>query len=417
MLGFYAAASGIVILIILRLLPWMQQGKHEKALSSDDLRRQLNLKLHDQRAEALLANADSTEHEALCDELNRDLLDVLEKTTPNPSTSPDADRKALKQLRWGMAFLLLAGLALYGWLGRYDLATYHAGVTEQVSAEVVNHEIDRQMTNLKQRLVSNPDDLEGWLLLSRSLMMTGRFLDAIPALEQAIRLDPENPDLKIAYADAWAETHKGDLSGKPEALINEVLAKYPQHQDALWMSGMLAVQQKRIADAVAQWRKLQMQLPVSGEDHFRIESYIARIQGLPLPVPPDENPGAPASAAIAAKPQMSIEVEVTLDEKLRHKLRPEDTLFIFARAASGPPMPLAIVRRKAGELPLTVKLDDTMAMAPGMDIRSFSPLVMGARISHSGQAKASSGDLQGLSLPKVIENGGKYPIIINEQVP
>ncbi|MEY2701242.1 MAG: c-type cytochrome biosis protein CcmI [Pseudomonadota bacterium] len=416
MMEFYLAALVVVLLGLLMWLPLLRTRKKQNEMQVTS-RGQLNLDLHRQRIDELLEHTPEHEHDGLRDEMERELLDALEGSRQQPIHHADASgRMQSRWLQWGMPVLLLTGVGLYASLGRPDLASYHAGLSADESAQVVNHEMDRQLADLRTKLASRPDDLDGWLLLARSLMMTGRFQEALPALEQAMRLDPANPDIRIGYADAWAEAHEGNLSGKPEALIAEVLQQHPGHQDALWLSGMLAVQQKRIADAVVQWRKLQAQLPVDGDDHFRIETYIAKIQGLPMPVPAHET--AKAGPAGQDKPvaQLSIEVSVRLDDRLKARMRPEDTLFIFARAASGPPMPLAIVRRKAGDLPVSVRLDDTMAMAPGMDIRSFSPLVIGARVSRSGQAKASPGDLQGLSEPLKIKAGGHYEVVIRDEV-
>ena len=58
-------------------------------------------------------------------------------------------------------------------------------------------------------------------------------------------------------------------------------------------------------------------------------------------------------------------------------------------------MPLAVMRAKAQDLPLDFRLDDSMAMMPGMKLSSFPALVIGARISKSGNAIPASGDLQG----------------------
>ena len=94
---------------------------------------------------------------------------------------------------------------------------------------------------------------------------------------------------------------------------------------------------------------------------------------------------------------MSITASVQLSPSLTSRLDGSETLFVFAQAQGGPPMPLAVVRRAASELPLTVTLDESMAMTPQMTLSSFDQVVVSARISRSGSAAASSGDLQGRS--------------------
>ncbi|MGH8172484.1 MAG: c-type cytochrome biogenesis protein CcmI/CycH, partial [Rhodanobacteraceae bacterium] len=85
--------------------------------------------------------------------------------------------------------------------------------------------------------------------------------------------------------------------------------------------------------------------------------------------------------------------------------------FVFARAASGPPMPLAVQRLKAAQLPITVTLDDSMSMMPAMTLSKFAQVVVGARVSKSGNATPQSGDLQALS--PAIENTRTTPVEIS----
>ena len=110
-------------------------------------------------------------------------------------------------------------------------------------------------------------------------------------------------------------------------------------------------------------------------------------------------------------------VQVRLDPKFAAQVDPSATLFVFARAASGPPMPLAIQRLKASQLPLTVTLDDSMGMMPTMKLSMFPQVVVGARISKSGNALPSSGDLQALSPPVDVHRIEPIELAIDQQVP
>lgn len=104
----------------------------------------------------------------------------------------------------------------------------------------------------------------------------------------------------------------------------------------------------------------------------------------------------------------SIKVTVALSPALAGKAAPGDTVFIFARAAQGPKMPLAIVRKQVSDLPITVTLDDSMAMVPDMKMSSFPQLVIGARISKSGNAIPKAGDLEGYAAP--MKSGSASPV-------
>ena len=115
-------------------------------------------------------------------------------------------------------------------------------------------------------------------------------------------------------------------------------------------------------------------------------------------------PGKPALAASAAQ---AVRGRVSLSSTLAAKAASDDTVFIFARAADGPRMPLAIIKRKVSDLPVTFSLDDSMAMSPQMKLSSFASVVVGVRVSKSGQATPQSGDLVGQSAPVAL---GAKPI-------
>ena len=90
---------------------------------------------------------------------------------------------------------------------------------------------------------------------------------------------------------------------------------------------------------------------------------------------------------------------MSLSKAMAAQASPNDTVFIFARAAEGPRMPLAILRKQVKDLPLEFKLDDSLAMSPAMKLSSFPKVIVGARVSKSGEAMPQKGDLTGTSAP------------------
>ena len=104
----------------------------------------------------------------------------------------------------------------------------------------------------------------------------------------------------------------------------------------------------------------------------------------------------PAKAAKADAPAASkVSGKVELAPELKAKASPDDVVFIFARAAQGPRMPLAVVRAKVADLPVDFTLDDSMAMSPDFKLSSAGELRIEARVSKSGNAIAAPGDLSG----------------------
>ena len=126
---------------------------------------------------------------------------------------------------------------------------------------------------------------------------------------------------------------------------------------------------------------------------------------------------APAGVAKTPAPGGArVAVRVSIVPELEGQVAAGDTLFVFARAAEGPRVPLAIVRKTAGELPLDVTLDDSMAMAPQMKLSAFSSVVIGARVSKSGNAMPQSGDLSGVSAVVSSSQTATVSVIIDQVV-
>lgn len=393
MIEFISAAALMLLLGYVFFIPALSRKDRGERLS----RARLNLILHRQRAEELAReSAGPEELERLAAESERNLLGDLETAARAPARARDSGRKLLIATLSILPALAVAG---YWMLGRHDLLDQPA---RRDMAQV-----EDSIRRLAERLKQQPDDLEGWVLLGRSLQATGQPDKAVGAYETALKLMPESLDLKGLYAQALAEANHGRVAGRPAELTEEILAKNPNHKAGLWMAGVAAAETKDTARAVGYWKRLQSQFPTDSEEARQIGRFIDEVQGVAA---------APEATPATGEPGKHIRVKVVLADGLRGKAAPEDTLFIFARAAEGPPMPLAVVRKKAGDLPVEVELDDAMAMVPGRNLSAFERIVVGARVSKSGQPTPSPGDVQGLSEPLVAENGGSYAVTLDRVV-
>ncbi len=155
--------------------------------------------------------------------------------------------------------------------------------------------------------------------------------------------------------------------------------------------------------AIAQWRKAQANLPPGSEAASDIDAMIAEaeaMRGAPASSVPTPNAMSSGSAGTSAATDASaITGRVSLDPALRERVAPGDTLFIYARAVKGPPMPVAILRKTANVLPLDFRLDDSLAMSPAARLSTSGDVIVEARVSRSGNAAPATGDLQGRSAP------------------
>jgi cytochrome c-type biogenesis protein CcmH len=210
----------------------------------------------------------------------------------------------------------------------------------------------------------------------------------------------------------------GDFAGKPMALTQQALKIDPKNMKALALAGTAEMRAGNKTQSIKHWEKLKALLPKDSDDFTQVSAIITEIKtgkpalpqdapSAPSPLPPPApapvakappTPAAPPLAATAAG--KSVSGEVTIEPTLASKIVKGDTLFVFARAANGPKMPLAVMRVPLpAKWPFQFELTDTMAMAPGMNLSSFAEVTIEARISKSGNASVQTGDLQGITQP------------------
>jgi cytochrome c-type biogenesis protein CcmH len=222
---------------------------------------------------------------------------------------------------------------------------------------------------------------------------------------------PNDADILADYADALAMSQGRKLAGKPMELVQRALKADPNQWKALALAGTDAFDRKDYRAAVGYWERLRTSVPPESDMAQSLESSIAEARELGgMGAAP--KPAAPLAAAGGGR----VAGTVKLDAALAARADPNDTVFIFARPAEGPKMPLAIVRKQVKDLPLTFALDDAMAMSPQFKLSGFSDVVVGARVSKSGQAAPQSGDLEGLSAPVKVGATG-VAIVIDRALP
>lgn len=318
-------------------------------------------------------------------------------------------------------------LGLYTHLGDTDALDVDSWMQQQ-AGEITPEDIARMMQQLEQHLADNPDDAEGWAMLGRSRRALHEFDAAARAWKRAAELQPDDADVLTDYAESLGLAAQGDLTGEPTRLLTRALKLDSDNPKALALSGSAAFARTDYAAAIAYWEKL---LALSADDHELAQALTTGIteararlgQGASDAAAADSKPssakadsGKADSARTDANKADSVAGSVTLAPALSQSANPDDIVFIFARAADGPGMPLAVTRVKVGELPYQFRLDDSMAMTQARKISDFEQLVVGARVSTSGSAARSSGDLEGFS--EIITAGAKdVRVVIDQRVP
>lgn len=259
--------------------------------------------------------------------------------------------------------------------------------------------LDVMLARLEQKLIDQPDNLDGWMMAGRSYMSLKRFADAKRVLQKAYELASDNPVVMLRYADALAMSRGGHLSGEPFSLIKKALVKSPDNVMALWLAGLAYEEQADHQNAISHWQRAAKLVQPGSESLQEINGMIARVQQKLS----GNTPVVSQAENLSSSSMTSLKVSVSLDPKFKAQANPNDIVFIYAKAASGPPMPLAAVRKNVKDLPLVIKLDDSMAMMPAMKLSSFKNVVVSARVSKTGSAVSAPGDMIGqttvLTLP------------------
>lgn len=299
------------------------------------------------------------------------------------------------------AVVLIAG-AGYWWTGSPGLLAGggdSARANPHATGEVAPHATDAaQMSamveQLAERLQKEPANAEGWAMLARSYTVLERHADALKAYEKAAALAPKDAELLADYADALALKNNRQLAGEPMKWVERALKADPHNLKALALAGTHAWDRQDYKGAAKYWQQLVDSGTPDNELVRQIEPGLALARekaGLPAPAARAASPAGTAAAAVSGT--------VTLAPALASRAAPEDTVFIYARDAQGSRMPLAILRKQVRDLPYRFTLDDSLAMSPAAKLSGAAQVIVEARISKSGEARAQPGDLSGQTGP------------------
>ena len=410
---FFVIAALLLVAALLFVLPPLLRQRH---LAGGVARGALNVDIYrDQLRELdadLASGALSPERH---DEAKRDIERRLIEESGEGTLATGAPRRSR-----GMAAavgLLVPALALLLYFTVGDPGALlpqkpqPAGIDPQQFVAMV----DKLATRLKEK----PDDPEAWVMLGRSYGVLGRYPEAAIAYGNAASRMPGNAQVLTDQAEMVGMAQGGKLQGEPEALIERALMLDPEHVKALALLGTVAFEKQDFVRAANVWEKTLKLAPPDSEFATSMKANVeeARTRA--------KSTGAPAVAAAPPTPAGQSEQSrqsgprivgvVTLSPTLAARVSPGDTVFIFARATEGSRMPLAILRKRADELPIHFVLDDSLAMSPAANLSSAAQVVVGARISKAGEARAQSGDFEGYSAP-LKPGAGEVSITIDAEV-
>ncbi len=388
---FWSGAVAMTAVALLFLLPALLGRGKEVGIA----RRETNLVIFQQRLEELREDqrggeiSDEQFAQAEAD-LKRELLADLEGEDEEAVTDRSAGRMGAVVV---LILIPLIAFGIYGQIGSPEATNMEAASAMVQQEQGTQREaFEQAVAQLERKLEQNPDNVEGWMMLAKSYGYLGQQDKVTATYERAIRHsgDQVDPQLLMEYGEVLAEENGGSWLGEPMAQLKRALDIDPDHSDALWISGHVYFDLGRYEEALGFWGRLAKTLSSDDPEIVKLINDAAFTAQEKLGLE-----RAPLLELASAAPGTALNVSVRLDPALQRRASSDDVVFVYAKAVGRKGPPLAAQRLTVADLPATIRLDDSMSILPGSSLSSHEEVVVGARVSSSGDASVKSGDLIG----------------------
>jgi len=416
--------AGLTIIAILFVVVPLLIGSNEKAAANDiAIQSQLNEALF---ADNLLQLQQQKNNGEISDKAFDKLKQELEKQLEQDQQFKHASNTQLSPIavRWvyALAVVIIPALALFfyhQWGAKPDWEIYQTNLSKVRQQERGADEAELRLLNkqleslLEQRLEQREDNLHNWFLLARTYAELGNYQSAKEAYQAILDVQPNSPDVLNEMAQVEYLANGNRFTPEVKDLFDRAIALAPRNVRILSFAALTASNSGAFRQALVYWQSaVNMSEP-------NTQQYQYMMQGLQY----TQNQLAAAGVdveegEIADVDGPSMKVNVALGEGL--ELNPNYRVFVYARAWEGPKMPLAIEQDlHVSDLPITIILDESMVMQPGMPTLSqFPTWQLVARVSQTGVANAQSGDWEAVSGP-ITKESSEQPVqlVITSQIP
>lgn len=259
--------------------------------------------------------------------------------------------------------------------------------------------MDEVLASLSTRLQRDGGSVDDWLLLGRGYASQGKFSEAEAALRSAHAQAPERIDVEVEWIEARAK-QQGRFAAEDQARLVELAAQDPSQAKPVWLLAELAEQSGDTSSAAQRWNEVLALLPADSPDRAVVMQRLGR----------QDAPSQPAMPSA----EQGLQIDLQVAAGLADGLSPQATVFIFARSPDSP-MPVAAHRITLGELPATIQLDDRYLIQPGRSLSSYGPLLVGARVSVSGDARPASGDIEAEPIRvEALDSGNRLSLTLSK---
>lgn len=405
---FWVLLLLMLLLAVVILIYPLLRTKSTAAIAYKDS----NLGLYDDKLAELEADLgegriDHEQYQQARQEVDRELLlDIPTESRETASIHYASEVKRQPGLALMISvFLPMVALLVYMKLGMHASTDMQQAHTQAPVAQAQQSgqagSLEDMTRSLAERLQQKGGNQEEWAMLGRAYKHLGQYMMSVKAFEQANKMAP-NAQLLIEQTESMAMGNNQRFTPEARALVMRALELEPDNLNVLWFAGVAEFQAGNYRNSIEHLSRLSDEAKKDAEVERSLRLYIdkARSQliaaGEDIPTT-DEIMGAPAVSGDVAASGANVQVKVDISSEVRSRFNPGDTVFVYAKAAAGPKMPLAAQRLTLAQLPATVTLDDSMAMMEGMNMSAFGSVVISARVTTTGSAIAKAGDYIGQS--------------------
>ena len=357
---------------------------------------------------------DSVNHAESIVELKRRLLNEL---SPEKSLNSKGNNRIFA-LTGGAFVLALTGIfysftgsqqQILAWHDAMDnLADYGERAVMQKGEPLSQNELQAFALALRTKLSRSGDDEVAWMLLGRVAMSLNEFDMAQQSFDKALRMNPDNMQVLISYSQVLLLEGSEANMTRAAGMLSKVLNVEPTNLDAISLLALIAYERKDWPQAKTAFEVLLASMEKNDSRYNMISERIADIEQQMQ----SEGSVMPVTTTTGA-----IAVTVDIAKELIDKQPKDGILFIFAKAATGSPMPLAAVKLTKYSFPITVELSDSSAMVAGLNLSSAENIIISARISIDDSVMPSSGELEGHSQALKRESVSDYQLQIDTLIP
>ncbi len=406
----------LLLAVVILIYPLLRVRRTESIAYKDS-----NLGLYDDKLAELEADLgegriDHEQYQQARVEIDRELLqDIPEESRETASLHYGAQLKRQPGLALMISvFLPMVALLVYMKLGMHAASTGvpHSQVQARAQAQPQSQQagqagsIEEMTRKLAERIQQQGGNLEEWTMLARAYKHMGQYAQSAEAFEQAVQMNP-SAQLMLEQAEAIALGNNQQFTPQARSLVMRALELEPDNLNVLWFAGVAEFQAGNYRSSIEHLSRLSEQARQDPEIDRSLRLYIDKARSALLAageeVPgTDEIMGTTAASgdvatAVVAGGEASLQVKVGVSDDVRSRFAAGDAVFVYAKAAAGPKMPLAVQRLTLEQLPATITLDDSMAMMEGMSMSAFGSVVVSARVTKTGSAIAKAGDYIGQS--------------------